>query len=329
MNTASKTVLVLGAHGRFGEAAVHAFALAGWRVLAQARRPPARALPAGVHGLAAPLEAIDTLAAEAAGATAVVYAVNPPYTRWREVLPLARHGLDLAQRLGATFMLPGNVYNFGEEMPPTLTVDTPQRPSTSKGRIRCQLEAELQARAPRGLRSVVIRAGDFFGCGSGSWLDLVIARSLSRGKLVYPGPLEVLHAWAYLPDLARAFVAVASRDELPAFSCLHFPGYALTGAQLLAAIERAAAALGLEPAGGFRRGAMGWAAIRIGGLVVPLWREIAAMSYLWRVPHALDGDALAAVVGSLPTTPIEEALRRALRDLGLGSTMAGAPGRAA
>lgn len=104
----------------------------------------------------------------------------------------------------------------------------------------------------------------------------------------------------------------------PAFSCLHFPGYALTGAQLLAAIERAAAALGLEPAGGFRRGAMGWAAIRIGGLVVPLWREIAAMSYLWRVPHALDGDALAAVVGSLPTTPIEEALRRALRDLGLG-----------
>ena len=36
------TVLVLGANGRFGAAAVNAFAAAGWRVLAQLRRAPSR-----------------------------------------------------------------------------------------------------------------------------------------------------------------------------------------------------------------------------------------------------------------------------------------------
>jgi len=37
----SPIALVLGANGRFGAAAVAAFAAAGWTVLAQARRAPA------------------------------------------------------------------------------------------------------------------------------------------------------------------------------------------------------------------------------------------------------------------------------------------------
>jgi nucleoside-diphosphate-sugar epimerase len=312
--------LVLGANGRFGQAAVAAFAQAGWRVLAQVRRAPPQPLPAGASTLAAPLSDIDTLAARAAGARVVVHAVNPPYTRWRqEVLPAARLGLDVARRLGARFMLPGNVYNFGEHMPALLRPDTPQSPSTEKGRIRCELEAEMRARAAGGQRSVVIRAGDFFGSGRGSWLDLVIAKSLAQGKLVYPGPLDVPHAWAYLPDLARAFVAVAALDALPAFAQLHFPGHTLTGAQWLAAVERAAASLGVLPAQGWRHGSMPWGLIRAGGVVVPSWRAIAAMSYLWRVAHALDGTALRAAVGALPATSIDAALCAALLDLGFGA----------
>jgi nucleoside-diphosphate-sugar epimerase len=314
------TVLVLGANGRFGHAAVAAFAEAGWRVLAQVRRAPPQPQPAGASVLATPLSDIDTLAALAAGAGVVVHAVNPPYPRWRqELLPAASQGMELAGRLGARFMLPGNVYHFGEHMPALLRPDTPPSPSNEKGRIRCELEAEMHARAARGQRSVVIRAGDFFGSGRGSWLDLVIAKSLAHGKLVYPGPLDVPHAWAYLPDLARAFVAVASRKDLPDFANLHFPGHTLTGAQLLAALERAAAGLGRTPARAWRHGSMPWGLIRAGGLFVPTWRGIAEMSYLWRVPHALDGTALNAAIGALPATPIEAALRAALLDLGLGA----------
>ena len=313
------TVLVLGANGRFGAAAVQAFGAAGWRVVAQARRAPTTPLPPGAVAIDTALADTEALARRAAGARAVVYAVNPIYTRWdAELLPLARQGMAVAERLGARFMLPGNIYNFGAGMPARLFEDTLQRPTTRKGGQRCQLEDELQARAAQGLTSVVIRAGDFYGAGSGSWLDQAIVKDLGRGKLVYPGPLDVPHAWAYLPDLARAFVAVAARDDAPPFQRLHFAGHTLTGHELLAAIDAAAAELGLQPAAGFRRGGLSWGLIRTIGVVYQPWRELARMSYLWRVPHALDGAALRAAVGPLPATPLQAALRDALLSLGFG-----------
>lgn len=323
MKTTDRSVLVLGANGRFGQAAVQAFAAAGWQVVAQARRAPTAALPTSARHVALALHDSAALAAAAVGASVVVHAINPPYTRWQqELLPAARHGMDIAARLGARFMLPGNVYNFGEAMPPLLRKDTPQRPSTEKGRLRCELEAEMQARADGGLPSVVIRAGDFFGSGTGSWLDLVIAKSLRQGKLVYPGPIDTAHAWAYLPDLARAFVAVAERDDSAPFARWHFAGHTLTGAQLLASVERAAAELGLAPPRPWRHGMMPWALLRAGAWLVPTWRELVEMEYLWRVPHALDGSALHAAVVTLPATPIDAALHAALIGLGLGTAQA-------
>jgi nucleoside-diphosphate-sugar epimerase len=322
--TDSKPIaLVLGANGRLGAAAVQAFAAAGWRVLAQARRQP-DALPPGAAHVALDMADGAALAPAAAGARVVVYAVNPPYTRWPALaLPLLRQGIAVARRLNATLMLPGNVYNFGAGMPPLLSEHTPQQPTTRKGHIRAQMESELRTLAERGeLRSIVVRAGDFFGGGTGSWLDLVITKSLRQGKLVYPGSLDVPHAWAYLPDLARAFVAAASRAEaLPAFTDLPFAGHTLVGAELLDAIERAAAALGLALRGGARlkRARLPWALFRLGGLVVPLLREVSEMSYLWRVPHALDGTALQRAVGPLPAMPLDAALREALRALGFGA----------
>jgi hypothetical protein len=59
--------------------------------------------------------------------------------------------------------------------------------------------------------------------------------------------------------------------------------------------------------------------MKLGGLLVPMLREIAEMSYLWRVPHALDGAALQRAVGPLPSTPLDAAVREALLALGLGA----------
>ena len=190
-----RTVLVLGATGRLGAAVAAAFAAAGWRVLAQSRRAPA-SLPAGAAHLGVALEDTAALVAAAAGADVVVHAVNPAYTDWeRLLLPLGRLALDAAERLGAVFMLPGNVYGFGEQMPAVLREDTPERPTTSKGRLRVALEAEMRDRAEAGrLRAVVVRAGDFYGAGQGSWLDLAVVKSMREGKLVYPGPLDRPHA---------------------------------------------------------------------------------------------------------------------------------------
>jgi nucleoside-diphosphate-sugar epimerase len=325
-STSTRTVLVLGANGRFGLAAAQAFAAAGWHVLAQVRREAAAAMPAAVELVRAPLDALaDVLRGRPAPAV-VVHGINPINTRWdEEALPAARAGMDLAERLGARFMLPGNVYNYGESMPARLDETTPQRPTTAKGRIRAEMEGELERRVAAGrLRATVITAGDFFGAGSGSWFDAVVVKSIAKGRLAYPGDPRLVHAWAYLPDLARAFVAVASLDDLAPFERFAFAGHSVTGSEFLAGVEHAAATLGLAPARGWRRGGMPWPLLRVAGVFMPLWRELARMSYLWRVPHALDGTKLAARCPALAPTPLAAALADSLGSLGVGVGVASA-----
>jgi nucleoside-diphosphate-sugar epimerase len=330
-DTSGPTVLVLGANGRFGLAAAQAFDAAGWQVIASVRRAAAPGMPARARLVTAAVEDTATLAREAAGAQVLVHALNPPYDRWpRQLMPMSRAGMDLAKRLGARFMLPGNVYNYGESMPALLTPDAPQATTTRKGRLRIQLEDELQQRCIDGrLRATIIRAGDYFGGGTGSWLDLVIVKSLRDGKLVYPGPTDVPHAWAYLPDLARAFVAAAARPGSggAAFERFHFPGHTITGGELLRGLEQAAESLGVRPARPWKHGSVPWPLLRLGGLFVPMLREISEMSYLWRVPHELDGHALEQAIGPVTVTPLDDALRQALVDLGYGSATARDGGR--
>ena len=317
-NQSPKTVLVLGARGRLGQAAVHAFSAAGWRVLAQVRTRAGVARKPGQIDLA--LHETRALVQAARTATVVVYAVNPPYADWAtQLLPLARAGMAAAHALGATFMLPGNVYAYGKSMPALLSESTPEAPSGDKGLLRQQLETELAERGTCGtLKSVVIRAGDFFGPATGTWIDQMIAKQVLRGqpKLTYPGPLHVPHAWAYLPDLARTFVAVAETLGLPAHSRWHFEGHTMCGAELLLGLEQAARNIGLL--GTHARvvhAQMSWTPVRAIGLVLPLFRELARMRYLYEVPHALDGRALQAKFGPLTHTPLPEALRLTLQFL--------------
>ncbi len=318
-DTSRKSVLVLGANGRFGQAACAAFAGAGWRVLAQTRRAlaPELAAASSIEPVSIGMDDTRRLIDAAAGAQIVVHAMNPAYTTaaWQAQAPgMAQAAMDIAQALKATLMLPGNVYNFGTQLPAQLRETTPQTATTGKGAVRVAIEAQMQARAAQGLRSVVIRAGDFFGAGEGTWLDGAIVKSLRKGKVIYPGPLDLPHAWAYLPDLARSFVAVAEkRDTLAPFASLHFAGHTLTGRQLFEGICSAADALGWRaPARGYRLSIMNWNLIRLASPFVPMLRELIGMAYLWRMPHALDQTALSHAIGTVAHTPLPVALTEAL-----------------
>lgn len=319
----SNTVLVLGARGRFGSAAVHAFAQAGWRVLAQAR-PGATTQPiGGVHWLLADPADTAALAAAAAGATVVVQALSPAYTHaaWRRDVPrLTQAAIDVTRTLGAMLMLPASVYNFGAAMPLRLLEDTAQAAATFKGRMRIASERMVEQATRDGrMRAVVIRGGDFFGSGGGSWVDQVIVRSLRQGSVTYPGALDVPTAWAYLPDMARSFVAVAERrDQLPAFETLHFAGYSLTGRDWVLALEAIAREQGwIARDAALRIRQLSWPLMRLLGLAVPTVAALCEMRYLWRTPHALVNRRMAALAGPEPHTPFPQALRQALGDLGL------------
>jgi len=320
--TDGRTVMVLGANGRLGRAAALAFAAAGWQVLAQGRRAPRAPLPAGVRWVQA--DALDAAALQAAAGPrldVLVHALNPDYTRWaRDLPPLTAAVLALARRTGATVMLPGNVYNFGRALPAVLTEDTPVAADHPKAAQRIALEAALAAAAADGVRSIVLRAGDFLG-DAGTWLDLAMGRGLARGRFVQMGPADLPHAWAWLPDLARSFVAVAERRAaLPPHAVLHVPGHTLTGAELQQAL---AAALGRP----LQARPFPWWALRLAaglpGRPGAMPRALLEMRHLWLRPHRLDGARLQALIGPPPHTPLDAVARACIAAMGL------APGGAA
>ena len=302
-------VLVLGAAGRFGYAAAQAFRAAGWEVSSLVRPGAGHRAPRGTTVI----ETADRPAAvEAArGMDVVVHALNPRYTDWsRMALPHAYAAIEAAESAGATLIFPGNVYNYGSGMPGVLDETTPIAPTSRKGRLRAEIEQRMREAADRGMRTIILRAGDFFGGGRGAWLDLVIAKDIARGSVTYPGPLDLVHEWAYVPDLAAAAVRLAEvRDRLGAFESFGFPGHAVSGREFVGAIAKAIGH-------GVRVKRLSWWLIHALSPIVPLPRELSEIAYLWKVPHRIAGDKLRAAIGAVPHTPLDVAMARALRELG-------------
>jgi nucleoside-diphosphate-sugar epimerase len=313
-----KTVLVLGANGRLGRAAVLAFAAAGWQVRAQLRRAPRAPLPAGVQLVICDALDVPALTAAGQGAQAIVHALNPDYTRWATLLPpLTAAVVAVARATGAVLMLPGNVYNFGNRLPALLAEDTPFAATHPKAAQRIALEQSLaDAAAQHGVRSIVIRAGDFLG-DAGTWVDLAMGKGLARGRFTHMGPHDVPHAWAWLPDLAQVFervatVALQRPDALPAHAVLHHAGLTLTGAELQQAFEQA---LGRP----LRAARFPWWLLRLATPFSPMLRALFEMRYLWQRPHALDGRRLQALLGgpgAVPQTAPQDVARQCLALLG-------------
>ncbi len=303
----NETVLVLGAKGRFGRAAVAAFREAGWSVRAFARAWDDDGTD-DVTRVAGDAFDPRALTEAAAGCDVIVNALNPPYPQWSQDLPrITASVIAAAKASGAAVMIPGNVYNYREDMPARLTETTPHVPTTRKGKLRETMEQTYRAAAAEGVRTVILRGGDFIeSTKTGNWFDGYIAARVDEGRAVYPGPLDQVHAWAYLPDMARAMVGLADkRHGFAPFETFGFAGYAVTGRELVGELEAVAGR-------SLKIGAMPWTVIRLLGLVRPLMREVAEMRYLWDVPHAIDGGKLATTLPDFRPTPMRAAIAEAI-----------------
>jgi nucleoside-diphosphate-sugar epimerase len=304
-------ILVLGGAGHLGYAAALAFRAAGWQVASLVRGSSAAGAAPGTEIIEVDARDCAGVVEAAEDADVVLHALNPPFADWpTQALPFADTAIAAACRTGATLVLPGNVYNYGANMPPRLDEATPMRPTSRKGMIREAVEARL--RAATDLRCIVLRAGDFFGGPlGGSWLDRIIIRDIGSGRLTWPGPLDVVHEWAYLPDFVQALVRlVEAREQLEPFAQFGFAGHAVTGREFVAAISRNC---GRE----FRVGTMPWWLLRPLGVMIPMFRELSEIAYLWTTPHMIDGTQLMAAIGELPHTPFDEAVAASLAALGL------------
>ncbi len=282
----TQSVLILGANGRFGRNAMAAFRNAGWTVRIFDRTT-------------------DSLAQAARGADVIVNAWNPPYPDWQAQVPeLNRRVISVARDTGATVLLPGNVYVFGADVPGPWSAATPHLAQNPLGRVRIEMEEAYRASS---VRTIILRAGDFLDTSaSGNWFDRVMIKPLARGRFVYPGNPDIAHAWAYLPDLARAAVVLAEmRERLPRFCDVPYRGYTATGAEMAQALSRVTG----RHVSVHR---MNWLPIQLARSVWRLAPHLLEMRYLWNTPHSLEDTFFQELVGDFKRTDLDTALKRAI-----------------
>lgn len=289
----TRTALVLGASGGFGGQAAKALQAAGWTV-----RPYRRG---------------TDMTAAAKGAALVVNGLNPPnYHNWAGLIPeITAAVLAAGKASGAVLLVPGNVYPFGME-PGPWNADTPHRPVSRKGRIRAEMEARYRDASDRGQRTILLRAGDFLLPEAPQMLmNRVILGQVAKGRITALGDPDALHAYAYLPDMARAAVALAELGEaLPTYADIPFAGHAFPLTGLAGRVSR----LTGRPMR-IRRFPT-W----IFTLASPVWelaRELREMLYLFSFSHALDPAPLRRWLPAWQDTGLDKVILRHLSALGL------------
>jgi nucleoside-diphosphate-sugar epimerase len=311
----NRIALVLGATGSIGREVVRALHARGWCVRALHRSPETAA--SCFPGL--PVEWLQGDASKAANvihaardASIIFHGVNPPgYQNWRELgIPMLSNSIAAAKSVDARLIFPGNLYNFGYDAGPVLYENSQQGPITVKGAVRVEMERMLEAAAGDNVRSLVLRAGDFFGPHArSSWLSGAMVKSRRPVKSVtYPGDPQIGHAWAYIPDLAETVAQLAELEAtLPDFDVLNFGGHWVEpGIEMARAVCQAVgnSSLSIRP--------LPWALLRFAVPFSRFFREIIEIQYLWRIPMRLDNSKLVALIGQEPHTPFGEAVRKSL-----------------
>ena len=316
MSKAIRTALILGATGGIGGETAHALARHGWRIRALSRKgKPSSAATSWdwVKG-----DSLDqaSITAAADGADAIVHAVNPlGYRYWATlVLPMIENTISAARASGARILVPGTIYNYGSDAFPVLHEDSPQHASTHKGKIRIALEEKLEVAAGRGVRSLIVRFGDFFGPKPGNnWFSQGLVKpNQPVASITYPGSKGVGHDWAYLPDAGEVFAELMDREpELSDFERFHFRGHwDADGTQMIAAIRRAAGKASIPIK------ALPWFIFMLASPFNETLRELYATRPLWQTPIQLDNTKLVRFLGKEPHTPLQAAVEATLRGMG-------------
>lgn len=280
----TQTVLILGGSGKIGRHATKAFTTAGWQVRQFNRKT-------------------DVMRTAAQGADVIVNGLNPPgYRNWETEIPrITAQVIDAAKSSGATVIIPGNIYTYGDQ-PGVLSADTPQLATTKKGRIRIEMERTYREAK---VQTIILRAGNFIDPDSEDDLfSLVMLKDLAKGKVAAMGAPDALQSYAFLPDWARAAVGLAEmRGQLATFEDIPFAGHAFSYVEMKEGLE---AVTGRA----LRLGRFPWWLMTALSPVWPLAREMREMRYLYSMPHRIDDRRLAELLPDFRVTPMDQLFAR-------------------
>ncbi len=276
-----QTVLILGANGKIGSHAADVFWNAGWAVRKYERGTDM------------------TKAAE--GADVIINGLNPPnYYNWAKTIPaITAQVIAAAKASGATVIIPGNIYNFGNQ-PGIFDEKTPQTPNTRKGQIRVEMEHAYRDAA---VQTIILRAGNFIDPhGNGDLMSLAMMRDIKKGKVTALGDPDAMQTYAYVPDWARAALKLAEkRQSLAQFEDVPFPGHAFTAHDLLARVQQVSARR-------IRLTRFPWAIMTLLSPVWELAREMREMRYLYAMPHRIGAAKFNRLLPDFDPTDLDEVM---------------------
>jgi nucleoside-diphosphate-sugar epimerase len=294
--------VVFGA-GQVGLAVANRLAGSGTAVRAVSRRQPG-GLAAGVDWRSADLTDAEAAIDAAKGATVVYQCLNAPYTQWPRLFPpLQRSVLAAAERADALLVTLENVYGYGPTDGKSLTEDLPLAATTAKGRTRAAMTDELLAAADAGrVRIAIGRASDFFGAGvtDSTMGSRVFGNAVAGKRADFLGNPDLLHTYSYVSDIATGLITLGT-DERAVGQVWHLPGPETVTTRAL--LELVAGELGHEV--GVRN--VPKLMLRVLGIVSPMMRGLAEMSYEFEQPFVLDTSKYESTFTSA-TTPLATAI---------------------
>jgi nucleoside-diphosphate-sugar epimerase len=289
--------------GQIGLALAARLADAGLAVRTVSRHRPVT-LPEQVDWRGADATDREAATDAAEGASVVYQCLNAPYTKWPELFPPLQRGvLTAAEGNDALLVTMENVYAYGATGGVPLTEDLPLAATTSKGRTRAAMTAELLAAADAGrIRIAIGRASDFFGAGVtvSSLGERVFGNALIGKRADFIGDPDLPHTYSYVPDVV-AGLATLGTDERAVGQVWHLPGPETVSTRELMALV--ANEIG-HPVG-IRRAPK--IVVRALGLFNPLMRELGEMSYEFEEPFVLDTSKFESTFAT-DTTPLATAI---------------------
>ncbi len=275
--------LVVGA-GPVGSSTAIRLADLGHRVTVLSRSGNGPAHP-GIDLVSGDANDVDSLTRHLDGSGALVNAANPPYHRWpQEWPPLHRAMCTAAERTGALLVVMDNLYAFGAKASMPMREDTSMRPTGHKGAVRAEMATSLlDAHSAGRLRAALVRASDFYGpeVRNSAFGDRVVPNVIAGKQVSMLGSLDVPHSVSYMPDIAATFVAVITQPQAAGHTWLVPNAPAVTQREMVEAFARAA---GTQA----KVSALPWIAITVGGIAVPMIRELKETWYQFAEPFITD-----------------------------------------
>lgn len=304
MKTNQDLHVVLGASGGAGNAITRALFDGGHRVRGVNRSGVAD-LPDGVAVIGADITTSAGITHAVDRASVVYMASQPPYHRWPQEFPaMLENVIDGTAAAGAKLVMVDNLYGYGPGAG-TLTEDTPEQATDRKGAVRrAMTKTLLDAHHSGRLRVAIGRASDYFGprADNSGITALAIGPAASGRSMRWVGSLDALHSVAYLPDIARGYLTLATSDKADGAVWILPHGEPVTGRRFLdtvnAALDRPV-----------KTGVVSKWLLRIAAPFHNISRETLGIAYQWAEPFIADDSRYQRVFGPFPTTPLDDAIR--------------------